>query len=73
MLDACPPCSSGDVAAALRDVTGIAFPAGASRDLDHVLTTVPACWTASDLCPFSCSLLPIKAFIVHRSFSAFSV
>jgi len=35
MLDARTPCSSGDVAAALRDVTGIAFPAGASRDLDH--------------------------------------
>jgi len=40
MLDARTPCSSGDVAAAPRDVTGIAFPAGASRDLDHVLTTV---------------------------------
>jgi len=39
-LDACPPCSSGDVADALCDVIGIAFPAGASRDLHHVLTTV---------------------------------
>jgi len=48
MLDARPPCSSGDVMTALHDVTGIALPPGVPRDLDRRLTTV-AYLPASDL------------------------